>query len=1522
MKTKFFFSSFISILFFCVIQTTNSQTISIDSTFTEDGEIFPFDTTQAIYGLSIQSGSVTLFSDTSLVRIILVDTLYNEYMVYEAYPLIVTDSNFSINDVCDETCYLNGLHPFSIELQVVDAEVLISNIYTDDAYVNNCDSLQLLAKRTIEWNKVSIMNTNLQDRFLWGADTTSVSLLSYSEKKEKYGHKYNTFGLDYYSGGYFSYSFPEEPYPEDNSGFTTYFSWEDRHSANVQGSDYYSETKGWMTPLKRQALLCKNTCWIFGTIGALEACINLYFNLDQLTNNIHVNAIMSEQHVLSCNVSKNKCEDGLSSYVHNFIDDPGVEDEVCIPNQQNGNTGVIQCEDLERCTNPTYIISSSGRRIVPQTWSDIKENLIKYGPAPIMKTWKYQGKTYRHIMALMGFRVTQDGDTINRGRNLTPVVLDASSAWLGGTWFQFKDSDDVKFYWEEMKLPPNYPRISDFEPFTELEQHGEQDLIRMCLDLDEDGYHNWGVEPKPSSGCPSCPNKIDSDDSNGRLGPFDDNYNSISVAPQVEVYNENLQIELDREKIYAFPTQTDVLSFRIDNPGDAQLNLKRDFACLTIEGLEQGQYTINPWPLDEIPMFGSTYFGIELDISNQEAAFTVIINIDEPDIDPFCFDVVMVDCGVPGDPFPVVSDTWSDFKVFSGEVVVGDEVVLEILGKVAFGPYATLKIEEGGKVILDGGILTKACDELWPGVDVYGHSTHSQGDEEYHGVLEIKNGGLIEFAEIGAETAISYPEHNGYTGGIIKANGAVFKNNVVDVFLRPFQNTHPITGIPWDNLCGFTDCDFLTDEELYNLGPEFHPDAHMKLFEVDGVHITNCEFRNYIDEVTLSEELGSGIFSLDAEYFVQVSCLESDPATGECLQWNESLFENLDYGIYATNSRLNIAPTVNRIKFDKNYTGIYLSETPLATITLCEFDVKKVEVVTQDNDRYGGIYINNNCQGFTVEENYLYNSDAIPMGGDKNTIGIAVCNSGGVTNELYNNKLEYLNVGILAQELNRSSDGSQGLEIKCNDFIDCEYDIAVTKSDQYAEGLGIRYNQGEPIAEVEAPANCTFSYLWLHETSDYHNECEDIIYWYPFNDGGFNVKPIEYSDPQVNPQYDPDLTDQYNKEEFCPSSFASSTGIDEEKEIMSSFGQKADSIQNLLSLLVDGGDTEVLDNEVQTSLPEEALELRNNLLSESPYLTDTVMVSATNRENVLTPEMVTEILAANPQAAKSDTVQNALDGRIEQLTDEQRIEIDQGWFEFGAKESLEAKHSKYISTRSHALYNIIRFYRNDTISVSPIDSIIQMYDNEDQLWAKYTLVSEYFYKNDSDNVVNVLEDIPVEFSLTPSQSIQHELYEDYFDKMTQLRSEGKTIFEMDSSDLVELYSIYNNASGSLKAMVRNLLVATDTLNYREPYVLPDPLKTGKIRRIRIKKNYDYNSFDIYPNPANNYVVIDYSSTGFVEDGYIAFIDCNGKTIRSIPIKENHDFLIVPIEDLQNGLYICKFVINNNTIQTQKLIVTH
>ena len=109
-------------------------------------------------------------------------------------------------------------------------------------------------------------------------------------------------------------------------------------------------------------------------------------------------------------------------------------------------------------------------------------------------------------------------------------------------------------------------------------------------------------------------------------------------------------------------------------------------------------------------------------------------------------------------------------------------------------------------------------------------------------------------------------------------------------------------------------------------------------------------------------------------------------------------------------------------------------------------------------------------------------------------------------------------------------------------------------------------------------------------------------------------------------------------------------------------------------------------------------------------------------------------------------------------------------------------------------------------------------------------------------------------------------------------------------------------------------MSSDTLTYNEPYILPGSFKSGKI--------HTENNFKLYPNPARKYVIIEYSVKEENFNAFIQIIDNSGKIVKSLSFRENHTYQVILLNDLPNGIYICKFVINNKIIEAEKLIITH
>lgn len=126
------------------------------------------------------------------------DSNYNEYLIYEAYPILSALRQFTVEETVEETSILNNINPSQVIVELVDASIYLKEIIISGEDTYKAKTKGALSIQQCE-NKIDQINLNIQKTGqTWVAGETSISKLSYQEKKSMFGGSVPNFqGFEY-----------------------------------------------------------------------------------------------------------------------------------------------------------------------------------------------------------------------------------------------------------------------------------------------------------------------------------------------------------------------------------------------------------------------------------------------------------------------------------------------------------------------------------------------------------------------------------------------------------------------------------------------------------------------------------------------------------------------------------------------------------------------------------------------------------------------------------------------------------------------------------------------------------------------------------------------------------------------------------------------------------------------------------------------------------------------------------------------------------------------------------------------------------------------------------------------------------------------------------------------------------------------------------------------------------------------------------------------------------------------------
>ncbi len=860
------------------------------------------------------------------------------------------------------------------------------------------------------------------------------------------------------------------------------------------------------------------------------------------------------------------------------------------------------------------------------------------------------------------------------------------------------------------------------------------------------------------------------------------------------------------------------------------------------------------------------------------------------------------------------------------DLYINDSIRVKPTGKltltgcnIQFKKNARLIIEDGGTVTLNNTVLT-SCDSMWRGVEVWGNRTFSQEYDRniqgWHQGRLIMSGSTIENSRNGVD--LWRPNAMGNTGGIISASNSVFRNNGKAIHICYYvanANMLPKTS-NFNNKCSFTNCTFEVNSD-YKGEVKFY--KHVDLAGVKGVKFTGCDFS--VIRSSKTDTYCSGIAMYDAGATIEARGLVNN--LGTPVSFDNSTFTGFYNAVYGNRIALDAVdyPVVlDRANFSDNATGVRLGVYKGSVITRSTFNLGlNYGDMNKCSTLYGssfGVDLSG-CSQFRVEEN-SFNGGTGGINHDFTGIGLFSCPS--PHDEIYKNNFSNLKRGNYADGNNRiSEDDTTGVKYICNNNLLNKYDFYVNKgTSMIGSSLGTMIIAGGSQKYIAA-GNIL--------TDPLFNGLE-----YQFYFGNTSNEDLHYyqwvSDPSqilsLNKIYGRIYIHNADLANSCESRLISNNSINNgnasitdiivlSKDVKDSYELEYQNVQsnqsivlNLLHSLTDGGSTEETVTNIEMSNSTQTMELRDELLDKSPYLSQEALMTAADKTEVLPEDILFEILAANPDELRRKELIEYLRNKPEPLPEYMISILEQLASGVTSKTALLNDIARYSTTKAVIVKNMLISAIHDT--TTNFSELRIWLERRGDLAAKEMIVSSYLEEGNLPQALSTLNSIPSELNLSGTSLEDYNDYKDLLLLKLSLDSASLTFKDIDTSSIIWLEKMAAKDFGQSKFRARAILEQFFEYHFFDCLVDPGTIspKSTPVRESYLRSNGLM--LELSPNPASNYTLVKYDLNG-AKKALLSVYDMRGMKVFETEILSDRLSYTIDTRQLVKGSYVVRLSAN-------------
>jgi hypothetical protein len=287
---------------------------------------------------------------------------------------------------------------------------------------------------------------------------------------------------------------------------------------------------------------------------------------------------------------------------------------------------------------------------------------------------------------------------------------------------------------------------------------------------------------------------------------------------------------------------------------------------------------------------------------------------------------------------------------------------------------------------------------------------------------------------------------------------------------------------------------------------------------------------------------------------------------------------------------------------------------------------------------------------------------------------------------------------------------------------------------------------------------------------------------------------------------------------------------------------------------------------------------------------------------------------ANPHSAKSETIMQEIDMRLDPIPEYMRDEILEGVFILSTKELMEAKRDMDMQCYNYGFNRLLSSSLIDTMPVL-IDTLMALLAADGSAQSLMQQAWLWLEAEDTTAAINRLASVPGEIIL-----VGHDIT-DYYEQMAFMQwiVQNPVIAEEHSEYLANFVQSPSNAVSS---DARSIMVAHNLLEYNEPYLSTDLTKSAGLKKPKAKPDsFKATSLKVYPNPANQFLTIEYNTGAGNYPAIIEVIDESGRRIYNQNLGRQFDQIILDTRNFKPGNYIIGLVSGSRYIGNANVIIS-